>query len=227
MSPQAIVRRALVQGLGIVGITDHNSVENAVSVMKAAEGTDVTILPGMEATSSEEVHILALFNSVEKALELQDKVYSHLPGSNVEDVFGMQVIVNEAHDVLGFNSRMLAGSTTLSVEQVVQEIHALNGLAVAAHVDRESFGIMGQLGFIPKGLSLDALELSPNIRPEMVKKRLRGCSVFPFLQSSDAHWLDQIGTAPSSFLMSEATVSDIRKALRKEEGRKVLFPAQG
>jgi hypothetical protein len=214
MGPRAIVERARERGLDVIGISDHNSTENSAAVRNAARDRNLTVLPGMEVTSREEVHILALFDAVDHALELQAMVYEHLPGENDPEVFGMQVMVNEDHDVLGFNPRLLAGATDLSVERVVDCIHELEGLAIASHVDRESFGLLGQLGFIPPDLPLDALELSPHTSDEEARRRFPSCARFPLVRFSDAHFLDDIGKVSTSFLLDEPTVAEMRRSLR-------------
>jgi len=222
MGPKTIVEKALQHGLDVIGISDHNSSENAPAVVKAARDRNLTVLPGMEVTSKEEVHILAVFDSVDKALQLQEIVYEHLHGENDTEAFGLQVVVNEDHDVLGFNKRLLAGATELSVEQVVDSISALEGLAIAAHVDRETFGIIGQLGFVPEELHLDALELSVNTSPEEARRRFPGYAGYAFIRSSDAHSATEIGKVRTSLLLWEPSTREIKKALRGEDGRRVL-----
>jgi PHP family Zn ribbon phosphoesterase len=222
MGPRTIVNRASLHGLDVIGISDHNSSENAWAVMRAARDTALKVLPGMEVTSREEVHILAVFESADKALRLQQIVYEHLPGENDEESFGPQVVVNEDHDVLGFNRRFLAGATLLSVEQVVEHIWGLEGLAIAAHVDREAFGIIGQLGFIPAELRLDALELSANLSAAEARRRFPEYAGFALVRSSDAHFAADIGKTWTSLLLSEPTTREIRKALHGEDGRRVV-----
>ena len=222
MGPKTIVDQALQQGLDVIGISDHNSSENAPAVIGAARDTALKVLPGMEVTSREEVYILAVFDSPDMALRLQEIVYRHLPGENDEDSFGLQVVVNEDHDVMGFNRRLLAGATELSVEQVVEHICDLEGLAIAAHVDREAFGIIGQLGFIPAELRLDALELSANSTPAEARRRFPQYAGWAFVRSSDAHFVADIGKTWTSLLLSEPTTREIRKALHGEDGRRVV-----
>jgi hypothetical protein len=130
--------------------------------------------------------------------------------------------VNEDHDVLGFNKRLLAGATELSVEQVVDSICGLEGLAIAAHVDRETFGILGQLGFIPEELRLDALELSANTRPEEARRRFPEYAGYAFVRSSDAHSATDIGKVWTSLLLCEPSTREIKMALHGEDGRGVL-----
>jgi hypothetical protein len=222
LGPRAIVDRALCRGLHVIGICDHNSAENTPAVVKAAAGRPITVLPGMEVTSREEVHMLAVFDTVGQALRLQEIVYEHLRGENDAQAFGPQVVVNEEHDVLGFNPRLLAGATELSVDEVVDRVRGLEGLAIAAHVDRETFGILGQLGFIPAGLDLDALELSPCLSPEDARRRFPEYARFALVRSSDAHAAAQIGRGSTALLLSEPNTREIRKALRGEDGRRVL-----
>jgi PHP family Zn ribbon phosphoesterase len=222
MGPKAIVDKAIQSGLDVIGISDHNSSENTPAVVRAARDRNITVLPGMEVTSKEEVHILAIFDTVGKALQLQEIVYEHLHGENDAAAFGLQVVVNEDHDVLGFNNRLLAGATELSIEQVVDSICGLEGLAIAAHIDRETFGILGQLGFIPEDLRLDGLELSANTSPEEAKRRHPECAGLAFLRSSDAHSETDIGKVWTSLLLHEPSTREIRKALRGEDGRRVV-----
>jgi len=222
MGPKAIVDQAIQHGLDMIGISDHNSSENAPAVMEAAQHKNLRVLPGMEVTSKEEVHILAVFDSVDKAFQLQEIVYEHLHGENDAEAFGLQVVVNEDHDVLGFNKRLLAGATELSVEQVVDSISALEGLVIAAHVDRETFGILGQLGFVPEKLHLDALELSRNTSPEEARRRFPEYADYAFVRSSDAHSAADIGKVWTSLLLCAPSTREIKKALRGEDGRRVL-----
>ena len=76
-----------------------------------------------------------------------------------------QVIVDAEDFVTGFCPRCLFGATLFSVQDAVALIHRYGGLAIACHVDRESFSIISQLGFIPPGLPLEAVEVSPRHSP--------------------------------------------------------------
>ncbi|MBN1223698.1 MAG: PHP domain-containing protein [Candidatus Aminicenantes bacterium] len=220
MSPKNIAQQARSKKIDILGICDHNSSENVPALIKAARKYKITVLPGMEVTSSEEVHILALFDRLESAQRLQDIIYAHLPGENDEETFGMQVVVNEEGEVLHFNNKLLIGASTLPVEEVVKTIHSYNGLAIAAHIDREGFSIIGQLGFIPEGLDLDALEISPAISFEAAVQKF--APLYPLTCSSDAHYIEDIGKSTTSFYIEEGTTEEIKKAFRNVDGRKII-----
>lgn len=221
MSPKRILTTAQNKKMDIIGICDHNSSENSLAVMNAAKKMNINVIPGMEVTSQEEVHVLALFDEIENVLKLQEHVYENLPGENDEEAFGMQVIVNEKEEVLGFNNKLLIGATTIPLEEIIQIIHSFDGIAIASHIDRESFSIIGQLGFIPDNLELDALEISPRITFEEARKRYP--NDYPITCSSDAHYPDDIGKGFTSFLLKDGTVAEINKALKNKDGRKLVY----
>ena len=222
MSPKRIVMKARDKKLDIIGITDHNSAENVEATIRAADGREIKVLCGMEIGSAEEVHVIALFDTAAAALELQSKVYEHLtPGENRDGIFGEQIIANEFDEVEGYNKRLLIGATTMALSEIAKEIHTLGGLTIASHIDRESFSIIGQLGFIPPDLELDAVEISAHAQKDETLKQFPDIARFPAITASDAHFLDDIGMATTSFLLAEPTISEIRMALRSENGRKV------
>ena len=222
MSPARIVEEAVDKGINIIAICDHNSADNAGAVMEVAQGRDIAVLPGMEVTTREEVHICGLFGDVKEALGLQELVYKNLEGSNDPDAFGMQVIVNAAGEVLGMNERLLIGATGLALEEVVNAIHKLSGLAIAAHIDRQGFGIIGQLGFIPAGLPLDALEVSPRMGISGAREHFPEYAHYPLICSSDAHQPGDIGSGTTDLLMEAASFEELRLALRGEAGRRII-----
>jgi len=224
MSPYRIVTRAREMKLDIIGICDHNSAENVQATKNASSDKNIKILAGMEVTTAEEVHIIALFDETREVLDLQKQVYEHLPPvENNEALFGPQIIVNELDEVEGYNKRLLITATSITLKELVAEIHNLGGLAVASHIDRETYGIIGQLGFIPDDLELDALEISPRISRSEALARFPEINKFPLISASDAHHLEDIGKAPTSFLLEAPTIHEIEKALTNRDGRKVLL----
>jgi len=215
MSPGNIVGEAKRKGLQVIGICDHNSAENVPAVSKTAAREGITVIGGMEVTSKEEVHILALLGSEESLFALQKIVHESLQGTNDEKLYGEQVIVNEEEEVIGFSDKLLIGATGITIERLVDLIHGLDGLAIAAHVDREGFGIIGQLGFIPEGLPLDALELADPSKRDCVPHGHH----FPFITSSDAHKVEDVGRRSTTFLAPALSTTEIRRCLSGVEGR--------
>ena len=224
MSPDAIVRTSVDRGLQMIAICDHNSAQNVEAVQDAAEGIGLAVLPGLEVCSVEEVHLVALFEESSQALAMQQTVFDNLSGENDEELFGLQVVVNAASEVLRLNSRLLIGATSLSLSDLVKRIHDLGGLAAAAHVDREAFGIIGQLGFIPPDLPLDALEVTARWTPPPGGEHSFGS--FPLLRSSDAHRPKEIGRGCSVLVLESPTWAELRMALARQAGREIVDPPQ-
>ncbi len=219
MTPQAIVQRAKEQNLDAVAVCDHNSAENVPAVRKAGARQGVHVLGGMEICSSEEVHILALFDNDDALFEMQKIVYDHLFGENDEKYFGEQLLVDEHDEVVGTTDKLLIGSTTLSVDEIVETIHSQGGLAIASHVDREAFSMIGQLGFIPEGLPLDALEVSWRCPDsDIADYRKYG---FELVRSSDAHLLKDIGRGFTTFLLDAPEFSEVAMALERVGPRQI------
>ena len=211
MLPTAIIDEAEKRGLDCIGICDHNSSENVAAVKRAGERTGVLVLGGMEITTREEVHILSFFGEDDALHRIQELVYRNLPGENDETRFGEQLIIDEYDRIVGSCAKLLIGSTNLSVEETVQAIRDNGGIAVASHIDREQFSILGQLGFIPEHLPLHALELSP--RADALKKDSFKNLGYPLVTFSDAHFLTEIGKTSTTVFARELSFSALKTAL--------------
>ncbi|UCE19195.1 MAG: PHP domain-containing protein [Gemmatimonadota bacterium] len=224
MSPSAILETAEQKGLDIIAICDHNSAENVAAAVRAASDRELTVLCGMEIASQEEAHIIALFDTPAEILELQRTVYAHLPkGMAVEMNVDDQIVVNEFDEVEGFNTKLLIGATDLSVHDIVDIVHNIGGLAIASHIDREMFSIVGQLGFIPEDLPLDAVEISANTPLEEARESFAMHGNFPMITSSDAHFLNDIGKVNTDFFMAEPTTEEMKKAFLNVDGSSVIY----
>ncbi len=221
MTPRAIVEGALAVGLNIVAICDHNSARNAEACRRAAIDKPLLVLPGLEITTSEEVHILGIFENHNDSDAVQDEVYARLHGVNDEKAFGVQVVVNEFDEVEDLDDRLLIGATTLSIERVTRLIHSFNGLAIASHVDRSGFGIFSQLGFIPPHLELDALEVSSRSSFEDLRTKFSQARDFSLITSSDAHYLADIGMGYTEADLETPSFQEIAMALRGMNGRRI------
>ena len=209
MIPPAIRDRAIAAGLRLIAVTDHNSSENVSAVQTACE-PDICVLGGMEITSAEEIHLIAICPDRDALAELQRSVYDHLPGRNDPERFGDQYIVDEDGYIVETNDHLLAGATDLDLDGVIRLVRSHDGVVIASHVDRMSFSIVSQLGFIPPGLDIDAVELSKLAGPEHY---LEGSYSYPIVMGSDAHEPDQIGSASIVVSGVSPTYADISSAL--------------
>ena len=222
MSPKAIVEKSIQRGINIIALCDHNSAENVGATIRAGRERGLFVFPGMEINSIEEIHTLAIFEDEDQALAMQGLVYTRLEGKNRPNLFGEQVRVNEFDEVEGFNDRLLIGSVQLGIHALVREIHMLGGLSIASHVDRPSFSLQSQLGYLPDDLDLDAIELSRDAsldfmdsNPGLIRKGLG------LISSSDAHFLDDIGGAATFFYIDSPELNELKLAFQGVQGRKV------
>ena len=222
MKPFAIVNQALAMGLDMIAICDHNSAENIAAFIRVGHKRGLAVIPGMEVTSKEEIHLLTLFERQEDCLALQDLIYQNLPGENLEEVFGRQTVVNERDETIRINPKMLIGATLLSLEQIVSVVGSLRGVTIASHIDRQAFSLLGQLGMIPEGISLDGLEVSIRTSKEETQKRFHDYRRFSFVRFSDAHRLEDIGKNITHFLLEKTSSDEVKMALHHQEGRRVV-----
>lgn len=221
MHPKALVQKALEKKLDMIAISDHNASANVRYVMAAA-GKHLQVIPAMEITTSEEVHLLALFRSLSDLLKMQAIIDQHLFGENDENRFGVQAIVNEQGEVEGLNNQLLIGATDLAIDDIVDTVHRLEGLAIPAHIDRESFSVLSQLGFIDDSSHFDALEISKLTGLERGRVQYGDLSRYPFLTSSDAHFIRDIGTSITRVLMEAPTFDEFKMALSGQNGRRIM-----
>ncbi len=227
MLPELIVEQAQELGLQIIAVTDHNSVENAASVVNAAQGTGVTVLPGAEVQTREEVHMVTLFDTLERALSWQEQIYANLPPlKNDEAHFGEQLLLDANGEPVGYLDRLLLTSTDFSVDDVVRRVRELDGLCLPAHVDRSMYSIIANLGFIPPELEVVGVEISMNIGPVEARERFSQLAGYGLVANGDAHRLSEM-VRRTTFKMAAPTVAEISLALQGIEERRVWVDGFG
>jgi hypothetical protein len=219
MIPPVIVDQALKRGINLIAITDHNATANIEAVMEAATDTGLTILPGMELQTREEVHVLCLFDGLEQAEAWQRRVDSCFGEiQNDVEIFGEQFVVDATGDLICREPRLLITNVDMSLEDAVAGVNALGGIVIPAHVERRAYGLMAVLGFASP--IFEALEISAHVTVKGVCQRFPDISKFPLLQSGDVHFPDGfIGVM--EFEMAAPTVSEIRKAIHAVGDRKM------
>jgi len=211
MTPNDIVGMAVLNGLDMIAITDHNSLANVASVVIAAKsaqtrhGRNLIVLPGIEVSTAEEVHVLCLFGTLEVALGFEKELsplYSTL--SNRMDIFGTQLLYDESDRVTGKMERMLAAPTTISFDELFTLTQKHGGACVPAHIDRGAFSVMSNLGFFPPHLRINTVEVTPrgveNGFSTENSVRFPGSRI---IVSSDAHQLWAISERKNFLILPE------------------------
>ena len=217
MTPPAIVATALEVGLDMIAVSDHNSAGNVAAVQKAAgaAGGRPAVLPGMEITSVEEVHVLGLFPSIEAAWSVSARLRALLPPANgvYYSFFGDQRLLDAEGRAVGTETAALAYASPLGLNETVALIHDAGGVAIAAHVDRKAFSVFSQLGFFPPNAGFDGIEVTRHVMPRSPQSAELAALGLPMTGSSDAHFLEEIGSGTTELRLIEPTFAELALAL--------------
>ncbi|MCX5909435.1 MAG: PHP domain-containing protein [Deltaproteobacteria bacterium] len=223
LSPRNIVEQARKQKLDLIAVTDHNTGKNVKGVMNLGEKYQLSVIPGMEVQTREEIHLLTLFPDWRALAAWDEEVRSHLPDiKNEPEFFGDQPVVDEEGKILQFEDRLLLNSIDLSLNEIMNRVDVQGGMTIPAHFDRKSFSLISQLGFIPEDLDLEALEITRTRGASAQGTPLDAPVSIPRIVCSDAHQLEDVGRARTIFLLAEPTFKELRLAFRGQGGRKIL-----
>lgn len=223
MIPPLIVECALDLGIRILAITDHNASANVAAVIKAAQNTPLHVFPGMELQTREEVHSLCLFDTLEQLETLQESVSRSLPSiANRPDHFGEQFVVDETGEFVRREEQLLLVSSNLSLNDSWKLVTQLGGLFIPAHVDRQTFGLLENLGLVPTDIHIEALEISRFLNPADAVHKFPQIGGYPLIQDGDVHRLDEFN-GKMSLILTEPSIAEIRQAINNRSGRMIYF----
>jgi PHP family Zn ribbon phosphoesterase len=213
MSPAAIVRRARELALDVIAVTDHNSIENSFYTAALGEKCGLKVLFGMEAQTSEDVHIICLFEDRTQAERFNERIYDLLPEvRNNPDFFGDQVVVDELDNIVRQENKLLLNALNLSIPELVELVRTFQGFIIPSHVESAPFGLLVNLGLVPRELDGSVLEISCTTRSETVLKMYPDLARFPLISNSDAHFLNDIGRARTVFQSAANSLSALMQA---------------
>lgn len=210
MTPNNLINMSIIKGLDAVALTDHNACEN-IRAAAAVAGDKIIFIPGMEVETSEEVHIVTLFPTADAAEEMQRILVdssSYIP--NRPEIFGNQYIMDENDEICGEIDRMLVTASGLDIYTVVAAAKDLGGIAYPAHIDRESYSVLSNLGFIPPDLDISAVEITEKSRTAL---EWEYSNRYNIITSSDAHYLWDISERNHYIEVSDASVRGILNAI--------------
>ena len=216
MVPKEVLKKIFSLGIEIFSITDHNSGFNCAAFEVAAKEHDILFIPGIELQTSEEIHLLGYFPSIQKLNNFYSTIVQpSLPMEMKNDPlrFGHQIKMNQSGDIIGEEEVMLSMPLNISIDELVGHIHDFNGIAVAAHLDR-GFGIISQLGFIPSNLPLDAVEVWDISKIESIKSNFLTNSNFNIISSSDFHYLHMMKKPKMKFWLKNADVDSCLNCIK-------------
>ncbi len=217
MTPNNIVNMAKLYDLDVIALTDHNSTLNCKAVMEAGKEIGLLVIPGMELCTSEEVHLVCLFPDLESATKFSDYIRSTLPPiRNKPTVFGEQLVFDKNDNVLGFEHTLLITASTVSTNDAAELIESYGGVCFPAHVDRNSYSIISNLGTIDSSFNFQCAEVADTDTLESLKKQHPYLNEMRILSSSDAHYLEHMRLAQHSIDVDEISIEAILNFLKSQ-----------
>ncbi len=220
MTPNNIVNMSIIKGLDVIAVTDHNSCGNVRAVMEVADGK-ILVIPAMELETAEEVHITCYFPDIESAEAFWEVVKAHSRKIKKRpEIFGRQLYMNSDDEIVGEEENLLVTATYLGIEEAFKEVRKLGGVPVLAHIDRDSYSVISNLGFIPEGIDAETVEITPKnsekLKPEYGQYRV--------LTNSDAHYLEDIMEKENFIEVSTKSIDEfLGEMTNKKNGENIVF----
>ena len=222
MIPPLILRQAERLGLSVIAITDHNACHNVEAVIEAADGTGVHVLPGMETPVERRGPSPLSLRYGLPVTGVAAGGVSEAP-SPCQPGRGLwaAVLVDSMGDWRATEERLLASSVDMALGEVISKVRELGGMVIPAHVDRPSFSLLSNLGFVPEGIDVHGLEVTPGFVPDSGFQRWPQLKTWCLIVNGDAHRLQEIQHR-TLLKISAPRVQEISLALQGLEGRKVV-----
>lgn len=190
MTPATVAGMAKLNGLDVCALTDHNTTANCPAFVTACEFYGVVPICGMELTTSEDVHMICLFDTLEKATEFGAFVYDRMiPFPNRPEIFGDQLIMNEDDEVIRTEERLLLNATSISIDEAYSTVTGMGGACHPAHIDRDANGIVAMLGVFPDEPDFTAYELNDAANEADLEQRFPKLKTLKRIVCSDAHYV--------------------------------------
>ena len=225
MSPKLILEQAVRKRLKVISITDHNTVQHSVLAYQLSKDWPIKVIPGVELTTREEVHLLAYFPDITALLKIEKEIDRYLPKQkNNSQVFGDQIFYNLKDEIVGIDDVLRQVALNIGLDNLVNIIHWIGGIAIPAHIDKNRFSLLSQLGFLDQEANFDAVEVSKykwhkdNFK---LGDKLEG---FPVISGSDSHSIEDIGLFYIEDTNEEVkdffTLNDFLKSTKRKRNKK-------
>lgn len=210
MTPYNLVNMAKILGLDIIALTDHNSCQNCASAIKVGKEIGLTVIPGMELCTSEEVHVVCLFPELDNAMAFSDYVLSTVPPvKNRAEIFGDQRIMDDTDGIIGEQELLLTTASSVSIENVTELVNRHGGICYPAHIDRSSYSVISNLGMITPEMNFSAVELTEKADINEYKTKYPIIDSMKITTSSDAHYLENMREAKYTIELEEPTAKAV------------------
>ncbi len=215
MTPNNIVNMASLCGLDVIAICDHNTIGNVAPCMEVAKNLPLCVVAGMELETAEEAHFVCLFEDLATAKEFDLWLTPYKPTfKNNPQIFGEQQYLDADDNIIGTEEKLLVSACNISIYDVKKKIDTLPAVIIPAHVDKSSYSIISNLGFIPDDLGFSTVEISSNITKEDAIKTFPHIEKYNIITDSDSHYLGTIFEKENPIELKEPTAKCLIEALK-------------
>ena len=216
MTPYNLVQMAKLMGLELIALTDHNTAGNCRAAMQGGQLAGITVVPGMELCTAEEVHNVCLFPDIDSAEAFSDFVRTTLPPvRNKPHIFGNQYYMDAQDGILREEELLLLTASSLTIGEMQIQVREFGGVCYPAHIDRDSYSILSNLGMIDESSGFGTAEIYDPAKTETLKEQYPVLQSMRILHSSDAHYLDKLREAQHTISLPENTPQALVEALRE------------
>ena len=210
MTPYNLVNMAKLLDLDAIALTDHNTWLNCPAAVKVGKEIGVTVVPGMELCTAEEVHVVCLFPDCESALAFSDYVRGTMPPiKNREEIFGEQRIMDERDNIIGKEELLLTAASGIGIYSVPGLVKSYGGCAFPAHIDRSSYSVISNLGGIDLSMGFNAAELTSKADVDYYLQKYPDLKKMKLFFNSDAHYLENMNMNPKHIECDSLTAEKI------------------
>lgn len=214
MTPNNLVNMAALAGLQVIAVADHNTTKNVPAAVAVGEKVGVLVVPAMELTTKEDIHVLCLLPDLIQAEAFRQYVYDRLPQrKNRPKAFGNQLIMDEQDELIGEEPQLLAFGSSIGIYEVARLLRQFDGLAIPAHIDRASYSLLGVMGLVDEEMGFSLYETTQGCDREALQEKYRFSG--SFIANSDAHDLTAILDAQRTLEIDEFTAPAVIRALQR------------
>ena len=213
-TPNNIAGMAKLCELDIIALTDHNTCKNCPAFFEAAEKYGIIPIAGMELTTSEDIHVVCLFEHLSDAMSFDEYIEANrIKFRNKPEIFGRQQILDGEDKLIGEIDDLLINASSVSIDDVTEVVESFGGICYPAHIDRDSNGIIAILGTLPQHIKFNYYELHSKSSIMSYSESFR-IDPSRFIVSSDAHYLTDIRDKENYFYLDKDLDADgIRRCL--------------
>ena len=217
MTPNNFVNMAKLLSLDIVALTDHNSALNTPAAVEAGKKIGLTVIPGMELCTREEIHVVCLFKTVSSALDFSSLVKNAMPPvKNKPEIFGRQLILNSYDEPQGEEELLLSTAAGIGIFELKNLLKPFDAAAFPAHINRSSYSVTAALGTINSDMGFSCAELTQNASLEEFENRYPDLKRMTVFHDSDAHRLEDMNMNPKHIDLPECSAEAVVDFINSE-----------